>query len=353
MTITMCYDTNDRLIDASTCHWVCNISTQAIARRHCCHRCHAIAICAQAEPPPPFQRLALTAMNVRVSHRLVVEGGALTEAWAPREVIVSGGKHFIELSRQDRKLQRFIGLPGKDSSPLASNEFFNLLFRKRSEAVDNAIWDYLVANDPLLENCKDKGKILRDRKPGIDDADLPHYVSMDFPAVEFIKESGGTLSCDATSIKCILSLNAARRVCVEALPEVLHYLRVATLASAAVPREKRPPTLSGVHGVCCDKRRKTVYIVHQLPSGEKKRLQKKPLFWQPQLIKQAADELFQDASNQGVHIVDGEPTEGVGEGGDDPAGEVGDDHAGESQGPHESADAAGYDEVTDSLPSGP
>ena len=134
---------------------------------------------------------------------------------------------------------------------------------------------------------------------------------------------------------------------------MLHYLRVATLASAAVPREKRPPTLSGVHGVCCDKRRKTVYIVHQLPSGEKKRLQKKPLFWQPQLIKQAADELFQDASNQGVHIVDGEPTEGVGEGGDFPAGEVGDDHAGESQGPHESADAAGHDELADSLPSGP
>ena len=244
-------------------HVTCN-------RLHCVHvQCFA-AICGTSSGDIP---LVMRSKDVTVSHRLTIDGAALAEPWVPREVIVSNGTNFIELSKSDRKLHRFIGFPGKDSAPLAGNEFFDELARKRNDVVDEAVWQHLLQKDPLLDE-NSKQKIMRVQRSSVDEADLPGVVEIDLPEVAFTLESGEELTCDAISIKCLLTLSSVRKVAVEASPAVLKYIRAASL-HAAQPREKRPWSLTDVKGARCDKRRKTVYLWHEIPGSRPRRLQKK------------------------------------------------------------------------------
>ena len=81
---------------------------------------------------------------------IVVTGGALNkkDAWVVTDYAVIDNSKYIELSRSNRKLQRFIGVPGQDSSPLAKHGFLDKLTRLRNRAVVEAIFEFMKNQDP-------------------------------------------------------------------------------------------------------------------------------------------------------------------------------------------------------------
>ena len=253
-----------------------------------------------------------------MSDRLVIDGGALSpvDPWVPKHVIDCGGIRFIELSRADRKLQRFVGVPGASSCPFAKNSFFDALVKARTVATERAIWKTLKASDPMLSEG-DVDTVVAQHKKDIDECDLPRFVEIELPALAYEGEDG-KLEADAITMKVIPRLCAGRLVAIEVTPETMHYIRVALLnAQSEVPMEGTPAekrtrasAVAGVKGVCVDKRRKTVYLMCVHREGEKpQRMQKKPDEWEPQMIKQAAEELRDEMIERGAWLArDSEPT---------------------------------------------
>ena len=248
---------------------------------------------------------------VRVSFRLVIDGGALTPAdpWVPKHVIDCGGHRFIELSRRDRKLHRFVGVPGASTSPFAKNNFFDTLVKARALATDGAIWKMMKAKDPMLSEG-DADTAVAQHKKDIDECDLPRFVDIELPAVAYAGEDM-KLEADAITMKVIPRLCAGRLVAIEVTPETMHYIRVALLnAQSEVPMEGTPAekrtrasAVAGVKGVCVDKRRKTVYLMCVHREGEKpQRMQKRPHEWDPQMIRQAAEELRDEMFERGAWL---------------------------------------------------
>ena len=110
-------------------------------------------------------------MAVSVQLRTVIEGGGLKDQpWVPRAVMHTAGGLFVELSRADRQLQKFISAPNpnKSNSPLATNPFFNQILKMRNAACNDAIWDYLRQNDPLLQQDCDKASVIKNNRGSLD-----------------------------------------------------------------------------------------------------------------------------------------------------------------------------------------
>lgn len=111
-------------------------------------------------------------MAVSVQLRTVIEGGGLKdrEPWVPRAVMHTAGGLFVELSRADRQLQKFISVPNpaKSQSPLATNSFFDQILKMRNAACTEAIWDHLKQADPLLQQDCDRASVIKNNRSSLD-----------------------------------------------------------------------------------------------------------------------------------------------------------------------------------------
>ena len=241
-------------------------------------------------------------MPVTVQTRIVIEGGALKVPWVPREIVQSAGSIFVEMSKGDRKLQQFIGAPNptKSNSPLALNTFFGDMLKSRNAACDEAMWERLKATDPLLQDDGDKAAIVRQNRTAIDLGAMPETVSAWFPAVECMN-GDEHLKHDAIEMKFLFQPSPIKKVWIECTPSALEYVRVAAVAAMVdQDREKRKKSMTGVPGVCCDKRRKTVYMVVRGEDGEPQRVQAKVDDWEPTYIAQAAQSLLDQVQGDEV-----------------------------------------------------
>ena len=272
---------------------VMSLINPAFGKRCLVHRC--------------FQSSIFASMPVTVQTRIVIEGGALKVPWVPREIVQSAGSIFVEMSKSDRKLQQFIGAPNptKSNSPLALNTFFGDMLKSRNAACDDAMWEHLKATDPLLQDDGDKAAIVRQNRTAIDLGAMPETVSAWFPAVECMN-GDEHLKHDAIEMKFLFQPSPIKKVWIECTPSALEYVRVAAVAAMVdQDREKRKKSLTGVPGVCCDKRRKTVYMVVRGEDGEPQRVQAKVGDWEPTYIAQAAQSLLdQVQGDEAGEVVD-------------------------------------------------
>ena len=236
-------------------------------------------------------------MAVRVCNKVVIEGGGLREPWVPRDIVTSAGKQFIDISKNDSKLALFVRPPifNKGQRPFLENPFFDDLRRLRNDAVDQLIWNRLKQDDPLLQDSS-MDKVINKHRKSIDESELPEYVTIHLPCIDYTPADGScpAFKCDGIAINCLLTTQRVRTVCVECVPDQLQYVRYAILQAAfdnGEQRDKRPRSFTGVHGVMCDKRRKTVYamVKADTPAG-KRRVQKKPSEWSATFISQSARE---------------------------------------------------------------
>lgn len=198
----------------------------------------------------------------------------------------------------------------------------------RNNAVDQCIWDHLKREDPLLQDTQ-KDKIIAGRKKHIDEADMPDFVSLHLPCIEFEPDGDKyeTIKCDEITMKCMFTTQTVRTVQVECAADVLTYLRCAINVAAFEDsqRDSRKRSFSGVRGVRCDKRRKTVYVVVKTTetlSGTK-RIQAKPDDWTEVFITQCARELLDRVTKDGEIIAylgcdDGPSPEKPGDDGESP-----------------------------------
>ena len=157
--------------------------------------------------------------------------------------------------------------------------------------------------DALLQATQ-KDKIIANHKKHIDEAVMPDFVSLHLPCIEFEPDDDKheMIKCDGITIKCLFTTQAVRTVHVECTAEVLTYLRCAINVAAFEDsqRDSRKRSFSGVRGVRCDKRRKTVYVVVKAdtPSGMR-RIQAKPEEWTDVFITQCARELMAQVTTDG------------------------------------------------------
>ena len=174
----------------------------------------------------------------------------------------------------------------------------------RNHAVNECIWDYLKQEDALLQDTQ-KDKIIANHKKHIDEAVMPDFVSLHLPCIEFEPDDDKheMIKCDGITMKCLFTTQAVRTVHVECTAEVLTYLRCAINVAAFEDsqRDSRKRSFSGVRGVRCDKRRKTVYVVVKAtgaPTGTR-RIQAKPEAWTDIFITQCARELMEQVTKDG------------------------------------------------------
>ena len=108
------------------------------------------------------------------------------------------------------------------------------------------------------------------------------------PAVE-CTHGDQHLEHDAIALTFLFELKTCRKVSVECVPDALEYVRVAAVAAAIgmQDREKRARSMTGVVGVCCDKRRKTVFITIRGAGDAPHRVQSKVDEWEPVYIAQS------------------------------------------------------------------
>ena len=242
-------------------------------------------------------------MAAKVTNRIVIEGGALSEPWVPKEIIMSAGSAFIELSRSDRKLQRFINIPTKSNNPLAVNAFLDDLMKKRNAAVDDAIWSEFKKADQFLQD-DERTKIMKQRRGTVEEHDMPEVVTIDLQGLQYSGDNGVELSVGDISIKCSFRLSPIRKVAVECAADVLDYVRCACLhAAACADRDSqdgvRSKRLTIVPGVLCDKRRKVLYMLIKGEDGSLRRVQAKPLAWESTFIEQCAQGLRDEVESKG------------------------------------------------------
>ena len=136
---------------------------------------------------------------------------------------------------------------------------------------------------------------------------MPEFVTLHLPCIQCApdNENFATVKCDDIAMNCLLTTQRVRTVFVECVPEVLEYVRCAIMQAAfedRLMREKRcTASITGVVGVRCDKRRKTVYamVKADTPAG-KRRVQKKPSEWSETFISQSARELLEEIQQQGL-----------------------------------------------------
>eukprot|EP00959_Pyramimonas_sp_CCMP1952_P316283 6619983-Pyramimonas_sp.AAC.1 len=84
----------------------------------------------------------------------------------------------------------------------------------RSAACDDAIWQHLTENDPLLQDDADQASVVKINR-GIPDASLmPETVAASFPAVE-CTHGGQHLKHDAITLPFLFGLNACKKVSIE------------------------------------------------------------------------------------------------------------------------------------------
>eukprot|EP00959_Pyramimonas_sp_CCMP1952_P090357 1891327-Pyramimonas_sp.AAC.1 len=111
-------------------------------------------------------------MAASAQPRTVIEGGGLKgrEPWAPRAATHAAGALFVELSRADRRLQKFTSAPNpsKSNAPLAANLFFDQISGMRNAACNEAIWNHLLQNDPLLRQDCDKASAIKNNRHTLD-----------------------------------------------------------------------------------------------------------------------------------------------------------------------------------------
>ena len=144
---------------------------------------------------------------------IVITGGALNkkDAWVVTDYAVIDNSKYIELSRSNRKLQRFIGVPGQDSSPLAKNGFLDKLTRLRNAAVDDATFEFMKKQDPIATDSSAlKAKAIDNMRKTMDVSDVPASVTLKLDAISHELPSGARLEADTPS------RSSARQCCCDA-----------------------------------------------------------------------------------------------------------------------------------------
>ena len=211
------------------------------------------------------------------------------------------------------------------------------LKQMRNRAVDQCIWEYMKQEDPLLQDTQ-RDKIIQDRKRHIDEESMPDFVTVHLPCFEYEPEDDTfePMNCEEIALKCLFTLHTVRIVHVECTADALTYVRCAIIKAAFEDhhRDNRKRSFTGVSGVRCDKRRKTVYVVvkaSDMPNGTK-RIQAKPDEWTDIFINQCANELKNTVLQQGQTIFYG------GSDGDD--GQSPEKDSGDGMSPDTSAAAA-------------
>ena len=174
---------------------------------------------------------------VAVTEQLVIEGGHFKKAWVPATASMNGSR-WLELSKQDRNLQKFAGCSGYETAPFANNAFLDAFRDARDEAVDNAIFAVEKSKDPTIEDRR-KGALVAYFRRTIDIAELPATVVVQMPAVT--NDDGDTI-CGAIDMRCITTLTKIRNVSVEATTPNLQYV-LHGLSHAKKTSTKRDPPL--------------------------------------------------------------------------------------------------------------
>eukprot|EP00959_Pyramimonas_sp_CCMP1952_P196315 4104283-Pyramimonas_sp.AAC.1 len=108
----------------------------------------------------------------------------------------TAGALFVELSRADRQLQKFISAPSpsKSNAPLATNPLFDQIPRVRSAACNEAIWNHLLQNDPLLQQDCDRAIVIKSNRGALD-ASLLQALRAVPPEKEERRGRGGEMGC--------------------------------------------------------------------------------------------------------------------------------------------------------------
>ena len=223
-------------------------------------------------------------MVITVAERMVIEGGASTNPWVPKEIKVVMGAKFVPLSAGDRHLVNFIGV-----DPAG---YLHRLRERRNHAVDALILQHLRANDPMSRYSRLPAKA----RNLVEAHDLPPFVTVDMPTVH---GDGDQPSTPAMPLKFITEMVRNRMVSVEAEPAALRYIQAATIQHGGVGKRVccKRKTVCDAKGVLCDKRRKVVFVLWMDPSVEgspAKRVARKPEGWDQFHIDLAARDLAAD-----------------------------------------------------------
>lgn len=237
-------------------------------------------------------------MATTVGMELVVHGGGLDyeRPWCPSHAVTVDGVVFLPLSRSDRNLQRYIFGRGrcKDSNaPLASNAFFDELAKVRNRAVDAAIMQYLIDQDPMSTLTS----LPKNARQTVDPQDIPRVVDAALPAVE-LETATETAMYAQRQARFMLNMRRTGLICIEATAENLAHVRAGAMtaqkAADAQPRKRAAPLIDcGVKGVLADKRRKMLSTTCMV-NGVKQKFTKKPEVWDHYHINAAAQDLQEE-----------------------------------------------------------
>ena len=154
---------------------------------------------------------------------VVVEGGSLKEPWvvAPQ---ITGGKKFIALKKDNRKLAKALGLNVNHRSPMGNNDFFQQLAKLRDAVVDDFINKHYADDDPAADSqSQGSGALTPLHKPRQQlyfEANVPEIVEITY--LEVIGEGG--VKTPKTTLKVLSTPRRGGCVCVELTSENLEFM---------------------------------------------------------------------------------------------------------------------------------
>ena len=162
-------------------------------------------------------------MPIIVKHSLTIEGGSLKTPWVPADVITVNNRDFICISKMDRQLAAFCGVPRASSHPLKNHGWLDWLTAARNIATAKATADAEIVN---LAGGMKKRTILEMQELPID-----RIVYVDCEG--FVNDTG----CEVKGVEiAVLSeLNKGKCVFAEATSANLTYIREAVFANRVQP----------------------------------------------------------------------------------------------------------------------
>ena len=163
-------------------------------------------------------------MSITVKHSLTIEGGDLKTPWVPTEVTTVNNRDFICISKMDRKLAAFCGVPRGTSHPLKNHGWLDWFLAARNIATAKAITDAELVS--IAEGMK-KRTILEMQGLGID-----RIVSVDCDG--FVADGGREV--EGVAIAALSELNKGKCVFAEATAANLTYIREAVFANQVPPK---------------------------------------------------------------------------------------------------------------------
>ena len=115
---------------------------------------------------------------------VAVEADHMSEPWlvqVKKQRVMVFDLEFVEISMQDRRLARALGLDCTRRSPFEQTTLLNHIAKLRNELVDELIMKAKARDDPLADDDDNQLALTKDRAKAFADAGLPQVVEIMVP----------------------------------------------------------------------------------------------------------------------------------------------------------------------------